>query len=230
VTGNGDYTVTEPGATGGVGPAGPPGPTGPTGATGPAGATGVTGATGPAGPPGPTGPTGATGPAGPTPTGSGNKVLATPANGSSAAASLRSLVAADLPAGLTAALNVQTFSTPGTYTWTKPAGAVWVDITAISAGAGGGSGRRGTNPSGGGGGGAGGGRTDRGLPASVLAATETVVLGDGGLGGVAITVDSTNGNNGSPGNDSTMTINRSEERRVGKECATLCRSRWSPYH
>ena len=22
----------------------------------------------------------------------------------------------------------------------------------------------------------------------------------------------------------------SEERRVGKECATLCRSRWSPYH
>src|SRR5213592_2241039 len=25
-------------------------------------------------------------------------------------------------------------------------------------------------------------------------------------------------------------IPRSEERRVGKECATLCRSRWSPYH
>ena len=23
---------------------------------------------------------------------------------------------------------------------------------------------------------------------------------------------------------------RSEERRVGKECATSCRSRWSPYH
>ena len=23
---------------------------------------------------------------------------------------------------------------------------------------------------------------------------------------------------------------RSEERRVGKECAQLCRSRWSPYH
>ena len=29
-----------------------------------------------------------------------------------------------------------------------------------------------------------------------------------------------------PGHGST----RSEERRVGKECATLCRSRWSPYH
>ena len=26
------------------------------------------------------------------------------------------------------------------------------------------------------------------------------------------------------------TFNRSEERRVGKECASMCRSRWSPYH
>ena len=25
-------------------------------------------------------------------------------------------------------------------------------------------------------------------------------------------------------------LERSEERRVGKECQTLCRSRWSPYH
>ena len=25
-------------------------------------------------------------------------------------------------------------------------------------------------------------------------------------------------------------ITRSEERRVGKECASMCRSRWSPYH
>ena len=25
-------------------------------------------------------------------------------------------------------------------------------------------------------------------------------------------------------------FNRSEERRVGKECAITCRSRWSPYH
>ena len=28
----------------------------------------------------------------------------------------------------------------------------------------------------------------------------------------------------------TSFVERSEERRVGKECATLCRSRWSPYH
>ena len=26
------------------------------------------------------------------------------------------------------------------------------------------------------------------------------------------------------------TVLRSEERRVGKECLTQCRSRWSPYH
>ena len=26
------------------------------------------------------------------------------------------------------------------------------------------------------------------------------------------------------------TDDRSEERRVGKECASMCRSRWSPYH
>ena len=28
----------------------------------------------------------------------------------------------------------------------------------------------------------------------------------------------------------TLFLLRSEERRVGKECAILCRSRWSPYH
>src|SRR3546814_10643283 len=27
-----------------------------------------------------------------------------------------------------------------------------------------------------------------------------------------------------------ITIRRSEERRVGKECVSTCRSRWSPYH
>src|SRR3546814_16709601 len=27
-----------------------------------------------------------------------------------------------------------------------------------------------------------------------------------------------------------ITLERSEERRVGKECVSTCRSRWSPYH
>src|SRR3546814_14600179 len=30
--------------------------------------------------------------------------------------------------------------------------------------------------------------------------------------------------------DEMVTVNRSEERRVGKECVSTCRSRWSPYH
>jgi pyrroline-5-carboxylate reductase len=30
--------------------------------------------------------------------------------------------------------------------------------------------------------------------------------------------------------DNTPMWERSEERRVGKECRRLCRSRWSPYH
>src|SRR3546814_11753022 len=28
----------------------------------------------------------------------------------------------------------------------------------------------------------------------------------------------------------TLTFERSEERRVGKECVSTCRSRWAPYH
>jgi large subunit ribosomal protein L24 len=30
--------------------------------------------------------------------------------------------------------------------------------------------------------------------------------------------------------ESPVHVSRSEERRVGKECRRLCRSRWSPYH
>src|SRR3546814_19225133 len=32
------------------------------------------------------------------------------------------------------------------------------------------------------------------------------------------------------GNCTTGTANRSEESRVGQECVSTCRSRWSPYH
>src|SRR3546814_15586891 len=32
------------------------------------------------------------------------------------------------------------------------------------------------------------------------------------------------------GADARSTLARSEERRVGKECVSTCRSRWSPYH
>src|SRR3546814_14063982 len=30
--------------------------------------------------------------------------------------------------------------------------------------------------------------------------------------------------------ETTAIVDRSEERRVGKECVSTCRSRWSPYH
>src|SRR3546814_14446123 len=33
-----------------------------------------------------------------------------------------------------------------------------------------------------------------------------------------------------PGDDVVLALDRSEERRVGKECVSTCRSRWSPYH
>src|SRR3546814_14786346 len=38
---------------------------------------------------------------------------------------------------------------------------------------------------------------------------------------------------GTPGRSATVGVRwafRSEERRVGKECGSTCRSRWSPYH
>src|SRR3546814_11035411 len=38
------------------------------------------------------------------------------------------------------------------------------------------------------------------------------------------------GADGSDANLSNKNLLRSEERRVGKECVSTCRSRWSPYH
>src|SRR3546814_1078258 len=35
---------------------------------------------------------------------------------------------------------------------------------------------------------------------------------------------------GEPVNGKVIEVVRSEERRVGKECVSTCRSRWSPYH
>src|SRR3546814_11884073 len=45
-------------------------------------------------------------------------------------------------------------------------------------------------------------------------------LGSGAkiIGGIAV------------GAEAAIGANRSEERRVGKECVSTCRSRWSPYH
>lgn len=100
----------------------------------------------------------------------------------------------------TIADQVDVFTANGT--WTKPTGAVSVDVLAIGSGAGGGSGRRGaaaTVRCGGGGGGAGGVTMRAGIPAVNLGATVSVVVSAGGAGGAAVATDDTNGAAGSVG-------------------------------
>ena len=99
-------------------------------------------------------------------------------------------------------------STSGSFTWTKPAGAKWVEIYLVGAGGGGGSGTRqstATNRCGGASGA--GGTTYQGrVNAAYVGGTETVVVGPGGAGGAVVTANSTNGNNGSVGTSTTFSI------------------------
>jgi hypothetical protein len=100
--------------------------------------------------------------------------------------------------------NVQTFTASGT--WTKLPGARYVEIRAIGIGGAGGSGRRGAPGTirCGGGAGGGGAVASVSVPASVLAAAETVTIGAIGAGGAAQTADDTNGNAGVAGGDCTF--------------------------
>ena len=102
--------------------------------------------------------------------------------------------------------DVQLFTTPGTASWTRPAGAKAVDVIVVGGGGGGGSGRKGASGTAafGGGAGAGGGRAVLTLPAVALDATVSVSIGAGGAGGAAVTIDSTNGNNGIAGGQSSF--------------------------
>lgn len=95
--------------------------------------------------------------------------------------------------------DVQVFSENGT--WSKPDGAVSVDVTCIGPGGGGGSGRRGaasTVRCGGGGGGSGG-YTRATFPASTIINSVSVTVGARGSGGGAVSADDTNGNPGDSG-------------------------------
>jgi hypothetical protein len=107
------------------------------------------------------------------------------------------------------AVDIQVFgssTTSGTFTWTKPAGAIWVEYLLYGGGGGGGSGGRYATTSGrsGGGGGAGGGANWGKIGAAALNATETVVVGAGGTGGESRTTDTSAGNAGNNGGASTF--------------------------
>ena len=101
-----------------------------------------------------------------------------------------------------ASVNIQTFTSSGT--WTKPSGANFVMVEVLGAGGGGGSGRRGATNTlrVGGAGGAGGAFMTKTFLASEIGSKVTVTIGAGGTGGVARSTDNTNGASGTGGGQS----------------------------
>src|SRR3546814_20298239 len=60
---------------------------------------------------------------------------------------------------------------------------------------------------------------------------EEFVLGSGAYHGRMMILDRTSAKESTGhGSPLPVLVHRSEERRVGKECVSTCRSRWSPYH
>lgn len=106
--------------------------------------------------------------------------------------------------------TTQIFSTPGFSTGTVPVGAIYADVWILGAGAGAGSGAReatGVIRTGGGGGAGGATFGPRPILASTLGgagATFPVLVGKGGIGGAAITVNGTAGQAGSVGDNTAI--------------------------
>jgi hypothetical protein len=123
-------------------------------------------------------------------------------------------------------VDVQVFgdaSTSGSFTWTKPTGAKWVEFYLVGGGAGGGSGARYATTSARFGGGAGAGSPIHygRISAGALGGTETVVVGSGGAGGASITTDTTSGNNGTIGTATTFSLFSSGAAQLGSGGTTV---------
>lgn len=93
-------------------------------------------------------------------------------------------------------------------TWTKPSAANFYAaiVVCIGAGGGGGSGRKGalSSAKSGGAGGAGGAMVTRYIQSQYLSSSISITVGSGGNGGSYVTANSTNGNNGSTGGDTSF--------------------------
>ena len=100
-------------------------------------------------------------------------------------------------------VTINSYTTPGTYSYTIPTGATILMIYLWGSGGGGGSGaRQATSAARGGGSGGGAGSfffTE--IPASAFTSPVTVIVPAGGAGAAAITTDNTFGNNGTNGSD-----------------------------
>ena len=101
-------------------------------------------------------------------------------------------------------VDVQTFSTSGSHTWTKPDNALFSEVVVIGAGGGGGGGCRraaGITRTAGAPGGSGAVSWAK-IPASSLGATENLSVGAKGTGGAGAAADNSDGSAGTNGGDS----------------------------